>query len=244
MKKLLASGGFLLLLIFSLGSVHAADIPVTLPGITSAETTNPGGWVSALYQFSLMAAGMLAFGMIVYAGLRYTFAAGNPSTQSDARDQILQALLGLLLLFGAFIVLTTINPNLTNLTLPGLGKIEGQEGTYLPGGGSDITDKYARDYLKDNGGITVNSPEPKTSLKGIRQFTLGEAVSVKKNSGCATEVTAGTEKDNHITKDPKSHVNGYKIDINRSGCLDNHITTKFRSYGTREDDGAPLYLAP
>ena len=127
MKKLLASGGFLLLLIFSLGSVSAADITVTLPGINSAETTNPGGWVSALYRFSLMLAGMLAFGMIVYAGLRYTFAAGNPSTQSDARDQILQALLGLLLLFGAFIVLTTINPNLTNLTLPGLGKIEGQK---------------------------------------------------------------------------------------------------------------------
>ncbi|MBI4085750.1 MAG: hypothetical protein HY433_00675 [Candidatus Liptonbacteria bacterium] len=129
MKKLCLSGGFLLISIFSLGSVSAAGITVTLPGITSAETANPGGWVSALYRFSLMAAGMLAFGMIVYAGLRYTFAAGNPSTQSDARDQILQALLGLLLLFGAFIVLTTINPNLTNLALPGLGKIEGQEAT-------------------------------------------------------------------------------------------------------------------
>ena len=119
-KKLLKFACFSFLLLLPLGPARAADINVTIPGITAAETANPAGWVVALYRFSLMAAGLLAFGMIVYAGLRYTFAAGNPSTQSDARDQILQALLGLLLLLGAFIVLTTINPGLTNLQLPKL----------------------------------------------------------------------------------------------------------------------------
>lgn len=128
-KKLLTFGVFPLFLIFIFsGLARAAGIDVNIPNVPPAEN-NPGAWVGGLYQFSLMAAGLLAFGMIVYAGLRYTFATGNPSTQSDARDQILQALLGLLLLLGAFIVLTTINPNLTNLTLPGLKKIEGQQET-------------------------------------------------------------------------------------------------------------------
>ncbi|HUX35406.1 MAG TPA: hypothetical protein VMV71_00025, partial [Candidatus Paceibacterota bacterium] len=59
------------------------------------------------------------------------------STQSDARDQILQALLGIVLLLGAFLILYTINPNLTNLapvTLnsasgPGIGAGTGSSGS-------------------------------------------------------------------------------------------------------------------
>ncbi len=111
-----------------LGWAHAADVDVSIPGGSTLKD-NPGAWVGGFYQFSLMIAGLLAFGMIVYAGLRYTFAAGNPSTQSDARDQILQALLGVLLLLGAFIVLTTINPGLVNLQLPELKKIENTTNT-------------------------------------------------------------------------------------------------------------------
>ncbi|MEK7546942.1 MAG: hypothetical protein AAB536_02070, partial [Patescibacteria group bacterium] len=72
-------------------------------------------WINGFYQFSLLAGVFLAVGMITWAGLRYTLAAGNPSTQSDARDQILQALLGLLLLFGAYLILYIINPGLVNL---------------------------------------------------------------------------------------------------------------------------------
>ena len=65
----------------------------------------------------------LAVGVIVWAGLRYTLAAGNPSTQSDAKDQILQAILGLILLFGAYLILYTINPNLVNLKLKTLDSV-------------------------------------------------------------------------------------------------------------------------
>ncbi len=125
-KKLLVFAAFSFFPLLLFGLARAANINVTIPGIAAGETSNPGGWVAGLYRFSLMAAGLLAFGMIVYAGLRYTFATGNPSTQTDARDQILQALLGLLLLLGAFIALTTINPGLVNLQLPGLAPINNQ----------------------------------------------------------------------------------------------------------------------
>ena len=114
MKKL----KFLILFsFFAAGRAHAIDLT---PISQLQPTTDPGGdlanWVQSFYLFSLVGGVFLAVGVIVWAGIRYSLAAGNPSTQSDARDQILQAILGLVLLFGAFIVLNTINPTLTTLS--------------------------------------------------------------------------------------------------------------------------------
>jgi hypothetical protein len=52
--------------------------------------------------------------------------AGNPSAQSDAKDWILGAIYGIILLAGAYIILNVINPNLTTLQLPSLPEISGE----------------------------------------------------------------------------------------------------------------------
>jgi hypothetical protein len=74
--------------------------------------------VANFYQFALIIGGILAFGVIVYGGVRYMASAGNPSGQSDAKEWVEAALLGLLLLVGAYFVLNVVNPQLLNLTLP------------------------------------------------------------------------------------------------------------------------------
>lgn len=99
-----------------------SNVNVGIPG--SQQNSSPVGILRNLYEFSLMIGGLIAFGAIVYGGIRYATSAGNPSGQSDARDQITQALLGLFLLVGAYLVLNFINPNLVNLSLPGLDDIE------------------------------------------------------------------------------------------------------------------------
>ncbi len=114
--------------IFSFAQLALA-IDIAVPDIANPAGTggvaagNVTGWVDNFYKFSLIAGVFLAVGVIVWAGLRYTLAAGNPSTQSDAKDQILQALLGLILLFGAYLILYTINPNLVNLRLETLNSV-------------------------------------------------------------------------------------------------------------------------
>ena len=65
-----------------------------------------------------MIVGLFAFGGIVYGALKYILSAGNVGSQQDAKDQITQAVLGLVLLLGAFIILYTINPSLTLLRNP------------------------------------------------------------------------------------------------------------------------------
>ncbi len=130
------------LILFSFLAAERA-FALDLTNITAAtQPGNAGGdlanWVQSFYLFSLVGGVFLAVGVIVWAGIRYSLAAGNPSTQSDARDQILQALLGLLLLFGAYLVLSTINPTLTNLTPPTLQSVMAPDVQVAPGG-ADIT---------------------------------------------------------------------------------------------------------
>ena len=90
-----------------------------LPGASPASEGVPG-FVSNFYSFALIAAGILAFGAIVWGGIKYATGRGNPSEESDGKSWITSALLGLLLLAGAYVVLKTINPELLNLQIPGL----------------------------------------------------------------------------------------------------------------------------
>ncbi|MBI4094454.1 MAG: hypothetical protein HY436_01460, partial [Candidatus Liptonbacteria bacterium] len=60
----------------------------------------------------LLIGGLLAFGAIVWSAIKYATAAGNTTQQSDARQGIRDAIVGLLLLVGAAIVLRIINPGL------------------------------------------------------------------------------------------------------------------------------------
>lgn len=62
-----------------------------------------------------MAAGGLAMGAIVYGAILYTISSGNSSKQSDAKSWITNALLGLAILLGAFLIFQIINPNIANL---------------------------------------------------------------------------------------------------------------------------------
>ncbi len=106
-----------------------ATILFSLPALALAQQPeSPVSYVQSFYNFALAIGGILAFGAIVYGGVIYTFAAGNPSKQDEGKKWIWGALLGLLLLAGAYLVLYTINPKLVELSLTGLPGLP-------PGGG-------------------------------------------------------------------------------------------------------------
>ena len=124
---------FLTLGISLVSFAHATVISLSLPsvnGVTNpcsnptAAGCNPGNYVSSFYQFALMIGGLLAFGAVVFGGVKYITAAGNPSSQSEGKAWIESALLGLLLLAGAYLILNTVNPNLTHLSLPTLKLVQ------------------------------------------------------------------------------------------------------------------------
>lgn len=128
MKKFFVLISLLVVGSFYALSVHAVTIPVSgnLPGTQgnctdpSSNQCNPAGFINDFYTFALLVGGILAFGAVVYGGVLYMTSAGNPSGQHEGREWIESALLGLLLLAGAWLILNIVNPNLTKLQLPSL----------------------------------------------------------------------------------------------------------------------------
>jgi hypothetical protein len=118
-------------------TAHAVTLSVSgnLPGL-SANPTNPGAWINGFYNLALMLGGVLAFGAVVYGGVLYAASAGNASKQSEGKEWIWAALTGLLLLAGAWLVLNTINPTLTNVSFPTLSSLSATSGG---AGGDAIT---------------------------------------------------------------------------------------------------------
>lgn len=89
------------------------DIPCV--GGECETSSTAAGLVARIYQFGLGIAGLAALASIVYGAFKYVLSAGNIVEQKDARDQITQAILGLVLLFGSYLILKTINPQLVRL---------------------------------------------------------------------------------------------------------------------------------
>ncbi len=88
------------------------------PSIPLAAANTVPGMVQGIYLFALSLAGILAFGAIVYGGIKYALGRGNPSSESEGKSWITGALLGLLLLAGAYLILQTVNPALVTLGNP------------------------------------------------------------------------------------------------------------------------------
>lgn len=103
-------------------TAYADEIEVSIPGTTSS--SSPIEMIKGFYQFSLAISGALAVAVIVYGAVKYMASPGSPSGQGEAREWITSALLGILLLAGAYIILNTINPELTILRLPTLDKLK------------------------------------------------------------------------------------------------------------------------
>lgn len=80
-----------------------------------------------------------------------------------------------------------------------------------------------------------------TSFDQVNLATVQGAITLKHASGCALNITGGTETGH--ASGTYSHWNGYKLDFNPTTCLSNYITRTFTYIGHRAGDGAPQYRA-
>jgi hypothetical protein len=96
-----------------------------IPGTEAPTTTRTvlPVFVQYIFNFSLLIAGLVAFGSLVFGGIGYLTSAGSPVKQKEARNWISAGLLGLIILLSSYIILNTINPELIILSLPVLEKI-------------------------------------------------------------------------------------------------------------------------
>ncbi|MBI2591732.1 MAG: hypothetical protein HYW34_03590 [Candidatus Brennerbacteria bacterium] len=101
----------------------AVTLAIKIPGAPNAGSDFKQ-YVLGVYNFGRMAVGITAFGVIVYAALEYTASAGNTARQEDARSRIKEAIMGIVLLFGATILFNLINPDIIAGSLEKLNSLK------------------------------------------------------------------------------------------------------------------------
>lgn len=114
-------------------------IPVLLmflaltPLIVAAQTANPctsgaeaelGKCVSQIYIWSLGVSGLLAVAVSVIGGYYVMTARGNGQQASKGKSMIYSSIAGLVLLMGAYLLLNTINSDLTNFSIPSFNTLK------------------------------------------------------------------------------------------------------------------------
>ena len=83
---------------------------------TANESNALGRWINGIVQVGVAAASLLAVLMIMYAGVQYMLT-DVVQVKGSAKDKIKDALVGLLIALGIFIILNTINRSLTRTTI-------------------------------------------------------------------------------------------------------------------------------
>lgn len=74
-----------------------------------------GRYINAFYKYGLTIIGILAAVILMAGGIIWLTSAGSPDRVNLAKDMISGSLIGIALLYGAYLILNTINPELTKL---------------------------------------------------------------------------------------------------------------------------------
>ncbi len=111
--------------------------------------------------------------------------------------------------------------------------------------GSKLSDSAARAQVTSvgipvvsSGNCSTRSVSTCTSLEQVNSGTINGILTLKRGSGCALNITGGTEVGH--ASGTYSHYNGYKLDTSITTCISNYITSNFTYIGVRSD-GAPQY---
>lgn len=148
--------------------------PLTgIPGV-DPNNLNLVGYVNALFLLSIALGGILAVIRITLAGFKYMMT-DVVSTKGSAKDDIYSSLLGLGILLATFIVLYTINPQLTNLNiLSGADPIQQStpvRSTATGGTGANATTCPAEQtYVATNSGGICKDTQPTSNTGGTAQL--------------------------------------------------------------------------
>ena len=148
-KKIIAASlvASVLMIIFTITSfqvAQAADVlefkpQVPIPGMSESEpvgavmgdkvvSTLLPRYIEIFYNYGLSVAGILAAVMLMAGGTLWLVSGGDSGKVGQAKDIIAGSLIGLVLLFSAYIILNTINPELLKMKPI---SIDGVEGTSL-----------------------------------------------------------------------------------------------------------------
>ncbi len=224
-----------------------------LPGVEA--TTDLPTYLPAMFRLSIAIAAGMAFVMITFGGITYA-TSDAINSKNDGKAYIENALWGLGLVIGAYVILNTINPKILNFDLsvpqPEFKKGEtvviatpstpdsgsGSKLPWYPLSAEDLKmEETLRQQLKEKSGgrVTVNAEPCKetnktsgcTNLVGLTENAEYGVLFLQSSCKCNIRITGGTEG-GHLSHGPGKAV----LDLDdTSAVLENYITKQAEKLG-------------
>lgn len=131
-KKIIFFLIFLGLFVFSLNSSAdwtkmETNWPPSPAGMSLSTSSTLTNLIQYAYEWVFALAGLAFFISLIYAGIQYLSSMGDPAKTKSAMDRIKNAFIGIILLLSSWLILNTINPDLTSfkITVPDFGQMGG-----------------------------------------------------------------------------------------------------------------------
>lgn len=234
--KIAYIGTFILFLTLLTGGIVDAQqltdysVLAPLPGIgdTGAGTSNLNSYLPAAFRLTVGIAIALAFIFITIGGITYA-TSDSLTGKQDGRNYIENAILGLLLVIGSYVILYTINPQILNLSIviprpnPPAQQVTLTSGTPLtqPQLADDqtIRQRLAGSQITVNANPCANGQTRGcTNLNGLPENAITGLTALRNACNCPLVITGGTEGGH------SSHKPGVPIvDLRPSAGLNRYI---------------------
>jgi len=179
-------------LILFLPHIGLADLSLTLKNSPPCLLTNKfgecfdptsiEGYINLVYRFMLGVGGFLAVGMIVWGAILISLSGGIDKVK-EGKDYITSSLFGLALLFGSYLILKTINPNLVYLTPPTAPPVTLQQKQTPYHKVHTADDPFFKQYCP-NGQNGEPSSEAKTNESNARSEFQKAGIGISSTGGC------------------------------------------------------------
>lgn len=85
-----------------------------IPPLNQGSEVSLNQYVTGIYNFSAMAVGIIGVLMFLVGGFQYMISAGNRGMSGEAKKTMINAVVGIVLVLGAYLLLSTINKELIN----------------------------------------------------------------------------------------------------------------------------------
>ncbi len=178
--------------VINTGGVVSGEYSTTplapLPGFTG--DPDVGQWLESLFTILIVVAGLLALIMIVVGGITY-LTSESFGEKGKGKSYIVNAITGLVLALGAWVILNTINPELAedlNIKIPTV-TLDGPTREWDNGNATPGTN-IAPTAMLNGQPIVMGMPWPDDSQQRGQLSAAGISVSSSGNSNCTP--TAGT----------------------------------------------------
>lgn len=102
------------------------SVIISFPIIINAQGPDISENINNFYKWSLGIGAIAAIIMVIVGAINITVSGGSSDRLNEGKDRITSAIWGLVILFGAFLILNTVNPQITDLTPPSGPVVQGQ----------------------------------------------------------------------------------------------------------------------